>query len=71
MTEVPLDLAELAHVRPIYKTLPGWQATSTGITEFDALPSKAREYLKFIADDLDAQIRLVSTGARREETIVV
>lgn len=70
-SEVPLDLAELSHVQPIYKTLPGWQADTTGTTEFGNLPQKARDYLKFICEDLGVSICLVSTGARREETIRV
>jgi adenylosuccinate synthase len=69
--EVPLDLAELSHVKPIYHTLPGWQADTTGTTRFKDLPKKAQDYLKFICDDLGVSICLVSTGARREETIMV
>ena len=69
--QVPLDLAELNHVQPVYKTLPGWKADSTGVTSFDDLPSNARDYLNFMADDLEVKICLVSTGAKREETIMV
>jgi len=69
--EVPLDLAELSHVKPIYKTLPGWQADTTGTTKFKNLPQKARDYLNFICEDLEVSICLVSTGAKREETIMV
>ena len=70
-SEVPLDLAELGHVKPIYKTLPGWKADTTGMTSFDSLPANAQSYLNFIADDLGVCICLVSTGAKREETIKV
>jgi adenylosuccinate synthase len=69
--QVPLDLAEMAHVKPVYQTVPGWQSDTTGITSFDKLPQKARDYLNFVAKDLGVKIRLVSTGARREETIMV
>ncbi len=71
ISEVPLDLADLAHVTPVYETLPGWEESTTGLTEFDSLPVKAREYLKFIADDLKVKIALVSTGAKRHDTIFV
>ncbi len=71
LDQVPLDLAELYHVKPVYKTLPGWKTDTTGLTTFDKLPEKARDYLKFVADDLEVEICLVSTGARREETIMV
>ena len=71
MSDVPLDMARLGQVKPIYETVSGWQAETTGCTTFGDLPEKAREYLKYIADDLDVTIRLVSTGAKREETIMV
>jgi adenylosuccinate synthase len=69
--QVPLDLAELIHAKPVYKTLPGWKADTTGLTKFDQLPPKARDYLKFVAEDLGVSILIVSTGARREQTIMV
>jgi adenylosuccinate synthase len=71
LSEVPLDLAELYHVTPEYKSLPGWHCDTTGTTSFESLPEKAKQYLNFIADDLKVSICLVSTGARREETILV
>jgi len=71
MHDVPLDLARLGEVRPVYQTVPGWQSETTGHTTFEDLPEKAKEYLRFIADDLNVSIRLVSTGAKREETIMV
>ena len=71
LDEVPLDLANLAHVKPVYRTLPGWTSETTGLTSFEALPANARRYLEFVAEDLGVDIFLVSTGARREETILV
>lgn len=69
--EVPLDLAELASVKPVYSSMPGWKTDTTGITSFGKLPEKARQYLEYIAADLGVTICLVSTGARREETILI
>ena len=71
MSEVPLDLSELAYVKPIYKTMPGWQSDTTGQTSFGKLPQKAREYLEFIARDLGVELCLISTGAKRHETILM
>jgi adenylosuccinate synthase len=71
ISEVPLDMAELFHVKPVYKTIPGWQSDTTGRTSFDDLPEKAQAYLNYIADDLGVSIAVVSTGAKREETIMV
>jgi len=71
LSEVPLDLVDLAHVRPIYKSLPGWKTDTTGITNFADLPENARAYLEFVAGDLGVTIALISTGAQRKETIFV
>lgn len=71
LSEVPLDLAELTHVKPIYDSLPGWSESCTGHTEFSKLPRKAQDYLRYIADDLEVDICVVSTGAKREETVMV
>jgi adenylosuccinate synthase len=71
LSEVPLDLAELSHVEPVYETWPGWMSDTTGTTTFEALPQKAQEYLHFIATDLKVDICIVSTGAKRMETIVI
>jgi adenylosuccinate synthase len=68
--QVPLDLSELSHVKPIYKSLPGWQSPTTGVTDFAGLPPKAQDYLNFIAEDLGVKICLVSTGAKRQQTIM-
>ncbi|MFH1685968.1 MAG: adenylosuccinate synthase [bacterium] len=71
LTEVPLDLAELFHVAPVYETLPGWDGRCTGHTDFKALPQKAQDYLTYIASDLKVDICVVSTGAKREETVII
>lgn len=71
LTEVPLDLARLNQVKPVYHTLPGWSQDSTGLTAFDDLAPNAQAYLRYIADELGVEICIVSTGAKRQETIMV
>lgn len=71
LSEVPLDMSELNHVKPIYKTFPGWDTTTTGKTTFEELPENARKYLNFVVEDLDVKICIISTGAKRAETIKV
>jgi len=70
LSEVPLDMAELFHVKPVYKTLAGWDGTCTAKTSFDDLPENAQKYLRYVADDLGVEIKIVSTGAKRDETII-
>ncbi len=68
--EMPAEAEKLAQVQPRYRTLKGWQATTSGIRELDQLPQAARDYLKFISDELGVEIGMISTGPEREATIV-
>ena len=68
--DFPSDLGRLERAKPIYETLPGWKQTTVGIIEEDQLPENARAYVRFIENRLDVPIDLISTGPRREETIL-
>ena len=55
---------------PEYRTFPGWKTTTVGITSYDDLPQQAKDYVKFIEDETEAKASIISTGPRREETVV-
>ena len=55
--------------KPEYKTLKGWKRSTVGITSYDDLPQQAKDYLRFIEDEIEAPATIISTGPRREETI--
>jgi len=63
---------ELEHgdFEPVYKTLKGWQRETVGTLEWEALPPEARDYIDFIEQEVGASVSLISTGPRREETLV-
>jgi adenylosuccinate synthase len=67
--DFPADCEVLAKVEPVYKTLPGWQSSSAGIRDWNKLPQKAQDYLKFLSDYLGVPLGMISTGPGREETI--
>lgn len=67
---MPLDLNVLADCKPVYKTLPGWQASISGAETYDDLPKAARDYVEFIEDLLGVKIEAVSIGAMRKLTIL-
>jgi len=71
LTEMPARAEELAGLEPVYKTLPGWQTSTCGLTDYDQLPPRACDYLKFVAEECELEIGLISTGPQRQETIVV
>ncbi|MEE8396687.1 MAG: adenylosuccinate synthetase, partial [bacterium] len=56
---------------PVYEELPGWDTPIRGITEYERLPEKTRAYLNRISELTGVPIDIVSTGPRREETIVI
>jgi adenylosuccinate synthase len=55
---------------PKYRTFKGWKSSTVGITSYDDLPQQAKDYVKFIEDETEAKASIISTGPRREETIV-
>ena len=66
----PNDIRTLETVEPVYETLPGWATDVTGCTVYDELPSEARDYLDFISDYLGVPSSIVSSGPKREQTIL-
>ena len=60
---------ELARCQPVYQTLPGWQNDTVGITDYSALPEKARAYIAYLENALGLPIAIVSTGPDRVHTI--
>ncbi|HEX8773988.1 MAG TPA: adenylosuccinate synthase [Pyrinomonadaceae bacterium] len=61
---------DLRRIEPVYATLPGWQTSTEGITELEALPAPARQYIDFLAREIGVEIGLVSTGPERSQTII-
>jgi adenylosuccinate synthase len=68
---LPFGAAAVAQCKPIYETMPGWQSSTVGATQFDALPANAQRYLKRIETLIGCPIAMVSTGPDRSETILV
>ena len=68
--EMPALVSELARVEPVYECLPGWKSKTFGITSFDALPAKARDYLAFLEGRTGVEVGSISTGPERNQTIV-
>jgi adenylosuccinate synthase len=64
-------MGQLGGIEPVYEDLPGWQTSTVGITKLKKLPKPARAYLDRMEELCGAPISLVSTGPRREETILV
>ncbi len=67
----PASISDVEKCKPIYKTLKGWSKINTNSKKLSDLPKEARDYLKFIEDQVEVKISLVSIGPGRTETINV
>ncbi len=67
--EMPATWQGLEAVEPVYITRPGWRQPTAGITSYDALPAKAREYLEYLEECVGVEIGCISTGPERDQTI--
>ncbi len=69
ISEMPATAAGLTALQPQYEIHPGWRVSTAGITDYGALPARAREYLEFLQESVGVEIGCISTGPERDETI--
>jgi adenylosuccinate synthase len=67
---LPVVVDRFAECEPVYEEWPGWQESTVGVTNYDDLPQKARDYLARIEDLAGVPIDIISTGPDREQTII-
>ena len=65
---LPFDISP-ASVKPIYKTLKGWNKDITSINNLNDLPKALMEYILFIEEEVKVPITLISVGPDRNQTI--
>ena len=70
--EMPASLSQYRLAKPVYESLPGWDSLPDKIWEkgFDALPETLKEYIKFVEEQVDCPVKLISVGPQRHETIL-
>jgi adenylosuccinate synthase len=69
--EMPADLDVLMNCRPVYEQWEGWSTDTTGLKSYRALPSAAKRYLARVEEIASCRIDMISTGSKREDTIVI
>lgn len=63
------DAQTLKKVKPIYKTVKGWNTKTTGIKKFKDLPKEARQYIQTIEKLTGVKVSSISNGPERNEVI--
>ena len=67
----PSGAEAMARCQPVYETLPGWKESTIGIKRKEFLPGNAQKYLARIEELTGARVDIISTGAERDETIIL
>ncbi len=65
------DSLFLSKVKPVYKTIKGWQKNTNGVKKYSDLPPQAKAYLKEIEKQVGVKISYISTGQERESLITI
>ncbi|MEO0579834.1 MAG: adenylosuccinate synthase, partial [Pseudomonadota bacterium] len=67
----PATVEALADAEPVYESVQGWKTPTAGLTDYDALPAAAQNYLGRLTELSGAPIDLISTGPDRDQTIIL
>ncbi len=71
LRDFPFEERALREIEPIYEEWEGWETSTAGLRGLEELPLKARAYLARLEELVGRELSLISTGAMREETIVL
>lgn len=67
----PSQIEDLALAQPVYRTLPGWKKDITGLRKLSDFPKEARAYIDAIGEIIGYDVKIVSIGPDREQTVFV
>ncbi len=71
LRDFPARLEVLQDAEPVYRSVPGWQRSTVGLLNPGDLPPEARDYVGILEEEVGVPIGVISTGPRREETILI
>jgi adenylosuccinate synthase len=70
-TTPPIGAEAYTACEPVYVDMPGWSESTVGVKHYSDLPAAAQEYLRRIEEIVETPIDIVSTGADREDNIIL
>jgi adenylosuccinate synthase len=68
ITHLPYNI-EPENVKPIFTEFDGWKEDLTALTDVSQLPKQLNAYIKFLENELNIPIKIVSVGPDRKQTI--
>jgi len=67
----PTDFERLSFVKPIYKTVPGWNKDISDCQSYADLPQATKNFLAVISEESEISIKIISVGPKRAQTFFV
>jgi adenylosuccinate synthase len=67
--EVPFDFLDV-DIEPVFTRMQGWKQDITGITDAAKMPGELNSYIKFIEENTNIPVKIVSVGPDRSQTIM-
>ena len=67
---MPPRVADVEKIEPVFECLPGWKTSTFGVSNYDELPSLAKDYLRYLELKTGVEVGCISTGPERNQTIV-
>ena len=68
--EIDYMPSDLEKAKPIYEEMEGWDKVF-GIRDFDLLPQNAKKYIARLEELVGVKVKLISTSAERDDTIIL
>lgn len=62
---------EINRAKPVYKIFKGWNSDISNIREFSHLPQRAKDFVNFIEEKLEVNIKWISIGPKRNQIIKI
>ena len=68
---MPQESRIIEECEPVYEELEGWRTNTAGVKKLNDLPEQARVYVSYLEKLIATKIDIISTGQKRNETIVL
>ncbi len=68
---IEIDSDYFEKLLPVYEEMPGWTDSTAGAKSKNDLPKNAVDYIERIEELVDTRVDIISTGADRNETIIL
>jgi adenylosuccinate synthase len=69
--EITSEMPSLAQCDPVYEECRGWKVSTKGLASYEPLPEQAKNYVEFLSREVGVPVGIISTGPRRDQTIVL